>query len=74
MQFKSLLWVNRSDTLFLASCYEGPLEGGKGVQGCDISHRGGVPGFVQVKDRSVLSLADYIGNFTFTTLGEPLVS
>lgn len=61
----------RTDTIFLASCYYGDLEAGDGVVGCDVSHRGGPPGFVQVSGPGTLRFADYIGNFTFTTLGEP---
>lgn len=60
----------RADTLFLASCYEGPLQGSKGLRGCDISHRGGAPGFLHLKDSSTITFADYVGNYTFTTLGE----
>lgn len=60
----------RCDTFFLASCVmdEAQLAPG-GSKGCDISHRGGAPGFIQVQESGVLTWADYIGNMTFTTLG-----
>lgn len=45
------------------------MSAGDGVVGCDVSHRGGPPGFVQVSGQGTLRFADYIGNFTFTTLG-----
>ena len=64
-------WVCRCDTFFLASCaMEESLVSPGGSKGCDISHRGGDPGFIQVQDSGVLTWADYIGNMTFTTLGE----
>ena len=66
--------VCRTDTIFLASCYYGDLEAGDGVVGCDVSHRGGPPGFVHISGPGTLRFADYIGNFTFTTLGESLIS
>ncbi|KAK9814968.1 hypothetical protein WJX73_003605 [Symbiochloris irregularis] len=60
--------ISRSDTCHLASCYEGPETDG-GSAGCDISHRGGPPGFVHIEGDDTLYWADFIGNFTFTTLG-----
>ena len=65
-----LCWHCRCDTFFLASCVmdEAQLAPG-GSKGCDISHRGGAPGFIQVQESGVLTWADYIGNMTFTTLG-----
>ena len=56
--------VARADTLFIASSAV--------VQGVDVSHRGGKPGFVRV-DRhasgTVLTFPDFSGNFFFNTLG-----
>ena len=54
--------------MHLASCYQGSEAEG-GSQGCDISHRGGPPGFVQLQGEGTLFWADYIGNYTFTSLG-----
>lgn len=59
----------RLDTFHLASCYEGSEAEG-GSNGCDISHRGGPPGFVQLQGEGTLVWADYVGNYTFTSLGE----
>ena len=56
--------VTRADTLFIASTAPG--------QGVDVSHRGGMPGFVRVEQGAsgcVLTLPDFIGNFFFNTLG-----
>lgn len=61
----------RLDTMHLASCYQGSEAEG-GSQGCDISHRGGPPGFVQLQGEGTLFWADYIGNYTFTSLGAQL--
>jgi predicted pyridoxine 5'-phosphate oxidase superfamily flavin-nucleotide-binding protein len=49
-----------ADTFFIASARPG--------DGVDVSHRGGMPGFVQV-DGQRLSWPDYSGNAMFTTLG-----
>lgn len=62
-------FIKSADTLFLATCWFGNLEAGDGVVGCDTSHRGGPLGFVQVEKPGTLQFADYVGNFTFTTLG-----
>lgn len=52
--------IKRSDTFFIASsCPEGPV---------DVSHRGGPPGFVTLRD-GVLRFADYPGNAMYNTLG-----
>jgi len=71
----------RADTVFIASA--APRAGsGSGSnetnQGVDVSHRGGLPGFVRVHDQdgaegaSVLTIPDYRGNFFFNTLGNLL--
>ena len=41
-----------------------------------MSHRGGLPGFVQVSDetdRTVLTVPDFLGNFLFNTVGNLLL-
>jgi predicted pyridoxine 5'-phosphate oxidase superfamily flavin-nucleotide-binding protein len=53
--------VERADTLFVASRHP--------ERGADISHRGGVRGFVRVVDPTTLSIPDYRGNGMFNTLG-----
>lgn len=69
----------RADTVFIASAAP---RAGSGTdetnQGVDVSHRGGLPGFVRVHDEdgpegaSVLTIPDYRGNFFFNTLGNLL--
>ncbi|BDA45470.1 probable 3-ketosteroid-9-alpha-monooxygenase, ferredoxin reductase at C-terminar half [Coccomyxa sp. Obi] len=61
--------IERADTFFIATGYEGPLPDGDGHAGLDISHRGGFPGFVRVDGPGTLKWPDYLGNLTFTTLG-----
>ena len=58
--------VARADTLFIASSHLS--DGGPG-DGVDVSHRGGLPGFVRVEDDGALTIPDYFGNFLFNTLG-----
>lgn len=46
------------------------LAGATAAAGCDVSHRGGQPGFVQVAaGGATLRWADYTGNDFFNTLG-----
>jgi predicted pyridoxine 5'-phosphate oxidase superfamily flavin-nucleotide-binding protein len=59
--------VERSDTLFIASRSSG--EGEQAAQGVDVSHRGGMPGFVHIDDERTFTLPDYNGNRFFNTLG-----
>jgi uncharacterized protein len=54
-------WIERADTFFIASAHP---EGG-----ADVSHRGGLPGFVRVEDDRRLVFPDYAGNTMFNTLG-----
>lgn len=63
--------MHRADMFMMASGYEGPLPNGDGYAGLDISHRGGQPGFVRLEGSGTLKWPDYLGNLTFTTLGEP---
>jgi uncharacterized protein len=55
------LAIGRADTFFLASVHAGT--------GADASHRGGQPGFVEVRDDMRLRFPDYAGNNMFQTLG-----
>jgi predicted pyridoxine 5'-phosphate oxidase superfamily flavin-nucleotide-binding protein len=54
-------WIAAADTFFIASYHP---EGG-----ADASHRGGMPGFVQVRGATSLAWPDYAGNNMFNTLG-----
>lgn len=53
-------WIEQADTLFVASGPRG--------QHLDVSHRGGLPGFVRILDGR-LRVPDYPGNSMFNTLG-----
>lgn len=54
-------WIKNSDTFIIASSSsEGKM---------DISHRGGMPGFIQVTNKNSLIFPDYPGNNLFNTLG-----
>lgn len=63
--------VARADTFFVASAT--PEGEAKGDGMVDVSHRGGAPGFVQVKGRLLL-IPDYPGNGYFNTLGNLLLN
>lgn len=68
---KSLQLVQRADTLFIASASPGAGSSDP-VEGADVNHRGGKPGFVRVErvgPRDVLTFPDYVGNLAFNTLG-----
>src|SRR5438270_2559011 len=57
--------IERADTFFVAS----RSRAGNGPAfGADLSHRGGLPGFVRV-DGDVLTIPDFRGNRYFNTLG-----
>ncbi|MCH8217577.1 MAG: pyridoxamine 5'-phosphate oxidase family protein [Planctomycetes bacterium] len=53
--------IEASDTFFVASAHP--------QRGVDVSHRGGLPGFVEVLDKETLRIPDYVGNSMFNTLG-----
>jgi uncharacterized protein len=55
------LWISEADTFFIASSHP--------KAGVDVSHRGGAPGFVRIKDGRELVWGDYQGNNMFQTLG-----
>ncbi len=50
-----------ADTFFIASAHT--------QRGADASHRGGLPGFIQVLDARHFAFPDYAGNTMFQTLG-----
>ena len=58
--------IREAETLFVASS-----AGGDSLP--DVSHRGGLPGFVEIDDTGALTIPDYSGNFFFNTLGNLLV-
>lgn len=54
-------WIQHADTFFLATAHP--------QAGADASHRGGKPGFVQVRGDKALVWPDYSGNNMFQSLG-----
>ncbi len=64
--------IERADTFFIATGYR---EGRSDSEtfGMDASHRGGTPGFVQVRDGRRLVFPDYAGNNHFNTIGNLLL-
>lgn len=63
--------VTRADTFFIATASPA-ARGDDPVEGVDVSHRGGKPGFVRVDEgdgSTVLTWPDFRGNSFFNTLG-----
>lgn len=63
--------IQQSDTFFVSSYVVSDKR--PDVEGVDVSHRGGMPGFVKV-DGDTLTIPDYSGNFSFNTLGNFLLN
>ena len=65
--------IGRADTFFIASALPQHAavgdEADPAAQGVDVSHRGGLPGFVRVGEDGVLTVPDFNGNRFFNTLG-----
>jgi predicted pyridoxine 5'-phosphate oxidase superfamily flavin-nucleotide-binding protein len=60
--------IAEADTFFIAS-RSAQLDREDSSQGLDVSHRGGLPGFVRVVSPSELCFPDFSGNLLFNTLG-----
>ena len=60
--------IGEADTFFIAS-RSAQLDPLAFSQGLDVSHRGGLPGFVRVISLNELSFPDFSGNLLFNTLG-----
>lgn len=59
--------LRRTDTAFVGSSTPpGKAQPGGGV---DVSHRGGMPGFIHIAEDGALEIPDYRGNRYFNTLG-----
>ncbi|MBX2814009.1 MAG: pyridoxamine 5'-phosphate oxidase family protein [Myxococcales bacterium] len=63
--------IRRADTFFVASAARANDD--PSIQGMDVSHRGGQPGFVRVTENSLM-VPDYAGNRYYNTLGNFLVN
>ncbi len=59
--------VTGADNFMIASHHAGATDSASA--GADVSHRGGLPGFVQLTDATTLEFPDYPGNNYFNTLG-----
>jgi len=56
-----------ADSFFISSLFDDGTDHFN--RGVDVSHRGGLPGFIQVDDDRTLTFPDYSGNRFFNTLG-----
>jgi predicted pyridoxine 5'-phosphate oxidase superfamily flavin-nucleotide-binding protein len=61
-------FIAEADTFFIAS-RSAQLGQDEPSQGLDVSHRGGLPGFVRVISQTEVSFPDFSGNLLFNTLG-----
>jgi uncharacterized protein len=64
--------IAAADTFFIATAFRGDTA--NTVQGVDVSHRGGKPGFVRLDDRRTLTFPDFSGNLHFNTIGNLLLN
>jgi uncharacterized protein len=67
---EALQLLARTDTTFIATSSLDATR--RGNEGLDVSHRGGLPGFIvaeQAGGATSLTLPDYYGNFMFNTFG-----
>ncbi|MES2185139.1 MAG: pyridoxamine 5'-phosphate oxidase family protein [Pseudomonadota bacterium] len=65
--------IAAADSFFVASYIEGH-DSKSGTRQVDVSHRGGLAGFVRVGDDGVLTVPDFSGNLFFNTLGNFLLN
>lgn len=63
--------IDDADTFFVSSFIS--ATNNPQVEGVDVSHRGGMPGFVK-RQNNTLTIPDYVGNFHFNTLGNFLLN
>ncbi len=68
------LFIQNSDTFFVASYVKPDDKNANINEGVDVSHRGGRPGFIRVDNNRTLTIPDYTGNFHFNTLGNFLLT
>ncbi len=65
----ALALLAAADAFFIATAHPDAAHSEDPVEGVDVSHRGGLPGFVRAQDASTLLVPDYVGNSFFNTLG-----
>lgn len=69
---KAQMIIKEADTFFIASDYK---DGSNSeYEGGDISHRGGLKGFIEIEDENTLVIPDYQGNYIFNTFGNLLIN
>lgn len=68
---KGLALIESADTFFVSSYITAELQ--PKIEGVDVSHRGGMPGFVKVENNT-LTIPDFAGNYHFNTLGNFLMN
>jgi uncharacterized protein len=61
-------FISEADTFFIAS-RSAQLDQEESSHGLDVSHRGGLPGFVRAVSHSEVCFPDFSGNLLFNTLG-----
>jgi predicted pyridoxine 5'-phosphate oxidase superfamily flavin-nucleotide-binding protein len=59
--------IETADTFFIASRTHEMNE--EASTGLDVSHRGGLPGFIEILDDNTIRFPDYAGNRVYNTLG-----
>jgi len=68
--------ISAADTFFIATAHPASIDKKawqlEAMEGIDVSHRGGKPGFIRVDGDSLL-VPDYAGNFFFNTIGNLLL-
>lgn len=64
--------IGKADTFFIATSYQG--QGSDWSHGCDVSHRGGKPGFMRQLDERRFVFPDFTGNHFFNTLGNIMLN
>jgi len=63
--------IDNTDTFFVSSSIT--AKNNPKIEGVDVSHRGGLPGFVK-REGNTLTIPDYAGNNFFNTLGNFLLN
>jgi predicted pyridoxine 5'-phosphate oxidase superfamily flavin-nucleotide-binding protein len=68
---EALALITNADTFFVSSFIDNINSNScdAASEGVDVSHRGGMPGFIHIDEESKLTIPDYSGNFHFNTLG-----
>lgn len=63
--------IENADFFFVASHIK--TENDRATEGVDVNHRGGKPGFIQIKGNTLI-IPDYFGNSIFNTLGNFMIN